>query len=137
MRGLTGVALQFWKMDEGIYSKGLPPYGTKLSPDFCFGHWQTQCRATYEAPVDPHVVLGGFPNGPSFRNFSADATSFVVTYPVDSSADNRCGFLLGCAGCEWLRSVNLQQDAQALMCRTGHCARTVEGTGCGDYDPEP
>ena len=78
-------------MDEGIYSKGLPPYGTKLSPDFCFGHWQTQCRATYEAPVDPHVVLGGFPNGPSFRNFSADATSFVVTYPVDSSADNRRG----------------------------------------------
>lgn len=82
---------QYWKMDEGIYTKGLPPYGTKLSPDFCFGHWQTQCRATYEAPVDPHVVLGGFPNGPRFASFSADATSFVVTYPVDSSADNRCG----------------------------------------------
>jgi hypothetical protein len=82
---------QYWKMDEGVYTKGLPPYGTKLSPDFCFGHWQTQCRATYEAPVDPHVVLGGFPNGPAFRSFSADATSFVVTYPVDSSADNRWG----------------------------------------------
>ena len=83
------MCAQYWKMDEGVYTKGLPPYGTKLSPDFCFGHWQTQCRATYEAPVDPHVVLGGFPNGPGFRNFSADATSFVVTYPVDSSSDNR------------------------------------------------
>lgn len=69
---------------------GAPPYGTKLSPEFCFGHWQTQCRATYGAPVDPHVVLGGFPNGPEFRNFSADATTLVVTFPVDASSDNRC-----------------------------------------------
>ena len=81
---------QYWKMDLGIYEHGAPPYGTRLTPDFCFGHWQTQCRATYEAPVDPHVVLGGFPAGAAFRNFSADATSLVVTYPVASSADNRC-----------------------------------------------
>lgn len=83
-------ALQFWKMDEDIYEHGEPPYGTKLSPDFCFSHWQTQCRSNFEAPMDPHIILGGFPNGPDFRNFSADSTAFVVTFPVDSSSENRC-----------------------------------------------
>lgn len=82
--------VQFWKMDVDIYEKGEPPYGIKLSPDFCFSHWQTQCRSTFEAPMDPHVILGGFPNGPDFRNFSADSTAFVVTFPVDSSSANRC-----------------------------------------------
>ena len=47
-------------------------------------------RATFEAPMDPDIILGGFPAGPEFRNYSADATAFVVTYPVDSSKDNRC-----------------------------------------------
>ena len=37
--------VQFWKMDEGIYEHGTPPYGPPLSPDFCLGHWQTQCRS--------------------------------------------------------------------------------------------
>jgi Niemann-Pick C1 protein len=82
--------VQFWKMDVDIYEKGEPPYGIKLSPDFCFSHWQTQCRSTFEAPMDPHVIMGGFPNGPDFRNFSADSTAFVVTFPVDSSSANRC-----------------------------------------------
>lgn len=78
-------------MDEDIYEQGQPPYGMKLSPDFCLGHWQTQCRATFEAPMDPDIILGGFPSDAgSFRNYSADATAFVVTFPVDSSPDNRC-----------------------------------------------
>ena len=38
-------AVQFWKMDEGIYEHGTPPYGPPLSPEFCLGHWQTQCRS--------------------------------------------------------------------------------------------
>ncbi|EIE26672.1 multidrug efflux transporter AcrB transmembrane domain-containing protein [Coccomyxa subellipsoidea C-169] len=90
----TQSILQFWKMDEDIYEKGEPPYGMKLSPDFCFSHWSTQCRSTFEAPMDPHVILGGFPNGPDFRNFSADSTAFVVTFPVDSSSGNRCSLPL-------------------------------------------
>ncbi|CAL8466999.1 g6535 [Coccomyxa elongata] len=85
----TQSILQFWKMDADIYEHGEPPYGMKLSADFCFSHWQTQCRSTFEAPMDPHIILGGFPNGPDFRNFSADSTAFVVTFPVDSSSDNR------------------------------------------------
>jgi hypothetical protein len=49
----------------------------------------TQCRNTYGAPTDPRVVLGGFPAGPEFRNYSSDATALVVTYPVDPSLDAR------------------------------------------------
>ena len=82
--------VQYWKMDKDVYEHGQPPYGPPLSPEFCLGHWQTQCRATFEAPMDPNLILGGFPSGPEFRNYSADATAFVVTYPVDSSEDNRC-----------------------------------------------
>ena len=37
--------VQFWKMDVGIYEHGTPPYGPPLSPEFCLGHWQTQCRS--------------------------------------------------------------------------------------------
>ncbi|KAL0026458.1 hypothetical protein WJX77_000502 [Trebouxia sp. C0004] len=75
--------LQYWQMDPKIYALG------RLSPDFCFGHWSTQCRSAFESPIDPHTVLGGFPTDSSFRSFAQDATSFVVTYPVDSSPANR------------------------------------------------
>lgn len=75
--------LQYWQMDADTYARG------GLSPDFCFGHWSTQCRSAFESPIDPHTVLGGFPTDSSFRSFAQDATSFVVTYPVDSSPDNR------------------------------------------------
>lgn len=96
MSNIESCALQFWKMDADIYEHGEPPYGMKLSADFCFSHWQTQCRSTFEAPMDPHIILGGFPNGPDFRNFTADSTAFVVTFPVDSSSDNRCSH-----PCQW------------------------------------
>jgi Niemann-Pick C1 protein len=43
--------------------------------------------------MDPHIVLGGFPVGPDFRNYSADATALVVTYPVDSREGNRAAAL--------------------------------------------
>lgn len=77
--------LQYWQMDAAIYTTG------RLSPDFCFGHWSTQCRSAFESPIDPHTVLGGFATDSSFRSFAEDATSFVVTYPVDSSPANRSG----------------------------------------------
>ena len=52
-----------------------------------------QCRSAFGGPVDPHLVLGGFPTDSSFQSYSADATSFVVTYPIDSSPGNRCSVL--------------------------------------------
>lgn len=65
----TQSLLQFWHMDKAFYlseqAKG--PYSTKLSPDFCFGHWFTQCRSAFQAPMDPHVIVGGFPMGEGFR----------------------------------------------------------------------
>ena len=79
--------LQYWQMDPQIYALG------RLSADFCFGHWSTQCRSAFESPIDPHTVLGGFPTDNSFRSFAQDATSFVVTYPVDSSPANRSAAL--------------------------------------------
>lgn len=44
---------------------------------------------------DPHTVLGGFPTDERFRNYSADASTFVVTYPLNSSDANRCDSI-GC-----------------------------------------
>ena len=57
-------------------------------------------RSTFQAPMDPHIVLGGFPTQTSsptssemdssasheaaFRNYSSDATAFVVTLPLSS-----------------------------------------------------
>lgn len=54
-----------------------------------------QCRAKFGGPVEPHVVLGGFPTDSTFTGYSSDATSFVVTYPIDSRPANRCGLGLG------------------------------------------
>ena len=79
----TESVLQYWQMDLKTYTSG------RLSPPFCFGHWSTQCRSAFESPIDPHTVLGGFPTDNSFRSIDEDATSFVVTYPVDSSPANR------------------------------------------------
>lgn len=79
----TESVLQYWQMDPQVYNQG------RLSPDFCFGHWSTQCRSAFEAPIDPNTVLGGFPTNAGFRSYSQDATAFVVTYPVDSSLANR------------------------------------------------
>eukprot|EP00775_Hariotina_reticulata_P001814 gene1814-2147_t len=86
----TQSILQFWHMDRSFYlsEQAKSRYATKLSPDYCFGHWYTQCRSAFEAPMDPHVILGGFSTGPDFRNYSADATAFVVTYPIDSNPGN-------------------------------------------------
>ena len=68
----------------------------RLSPEFCFTHWNTQCRAAYGGPTDPHLVLGGFPTDPdAFRNYTADATAFVLTLPLDPSPANKCAPLAG------------------------------------------
>ncbi|KAK9823955.1 hypothetical protein WJX72_006638 [[Myrmecia] bisecta] len=109
----TQSILQYWQMEEAFYTKGFPPYATKLSPDFCFSHWSTQCRSAFQAPMDPHLVLGGFPAGPEFRNYTADATAFVVTYPVDSSEHKRAAALAWEAAFLRLAQDTLRPMAQA------------------------
>jgi len=52
---------QYWKMDRQIYERGEPPFFTKLTPDFCFGHWSTQCRSAFQVALSQHswaVVAG-------------------------------------------------------------------------------
>lgn len=40
--------------------------------------------------MDPHLVLGGFPLDPALlRNYSADATAFITTYPVATTTTGR------------------------------------------------
>lgn len=43
--------VQYWKMDRSIYERGEPPFFTQLTPEFCFGHWSTQCRSAFQVPV--------------------------------------------------------------------------------------
>lgn len=75
-----------------------------------------QCRSAFGGPVDPHLVLGGFPtDAASFRNFSADASAFVVTFPIDSHPTNRCAKAV-CAGNRQARRTT-GQVAGAPCCR--------------------
>lgn len=85
----TQSVLQYWQMDRDTYERGDATTHVRLSPEFCFAHWSTACRAGTGAPTDPNIVLGGFPRatkgsnatGPDFAN---DSTAFVVTYPLSS-----------------------------------------------------
>lgn len=48
------------------------------------------CHCLVVAPQDPHTVLGGFPADQRFRNYTADASTLVVTYLLDSHVSSRC-----------------------------------------------
>lgn len=78
--------LQYWQMNRELYrsEQAKSPRVVRMTPDYCFTHWSTQCRSAFESPMDPHVVLGGFPNDADQFNYTSSSTSFVVTYPVDS-----------------------------------------------------
>ena len=60
----TQSLLQYWQMNRTIYEQGFPPHHTKLSPEFCFGHWSTQVgyatlhRTLHERP-DSRLAVGG------------------------------------------------------------------------------
>jgi len=49
----TQSLLQYWQMNRTIYEQGFPPHHTKLSPEFCFGHWSTQVRMLFSASCIP------------------------------------------------------------------------------------
>ena len=61
-------------------------------PTSVLGIGRALVGALLSPPIDPHTVLGGFPTDNTFRSIAEDATSFVVTYPVDSSPANRSVF---------------------------------------------
>ncbi len=63
---------------------------SRSTPEYCFQHWSTDCRSAFQAPIQPALVLGGWPTGQGVDSYSQEATTFVVTYLVDSSPNNRC-----------------------------------------------
>ncbi|GAQ79217.1 putative Niemann-Pick C type protein [Klebsormidium nitens] len=77
----TQSVLQYWKMDQD----NLDMYGGVEHAEFCFEHYSSSapCLSAFKAPMDPHVVLGGFPG----NNYS-DATAFVITFPVVNSVNS-------------------------------------------------
>ncbi|KAL4535608.1 hypothetical protein Ndes2526A_g06428 [Nannochloris sp. 'desiccata'] len=96
----TQSVLEYWQgsLDNYDGSSG----GPKLSPEFCYEHWNIACRASTGAPVDPKVVLGGFPplapppektnssTSTSITSWYAEtATAFIITYPLSSSLQLR------------------------------------------------
>lgn len=83
----TQSVLQYW-------GGSLEEYESlqRLSLGFCVDHWSTACRAATGAPVDPKVVLGGFPLQPESGtsvSYTDDSTAFVITYPLDPSPEKQ------------------------------------------------
>jgi Niemann-Pick C1 protein len=74
---------QYWGMSREAWAQGDPTTGVKLSTAYCLDHWTTQCLADYGAPVDPKVVLGGFPGDPGRPvDYAKESTALVVTLPL-------------------------------------------------------
>ncbi|GIL73679.1 hypothetical protein Vretifemale_3814, partial [Volvox reticuliferus] len=88
----TQSVLQYWGLNRTLYeseqARSSGSFG-RMTPEYCFSHWYTECRSAFNAPMDPHVVLGGFPVGQEFSTYSAGATAFVTTFPVSSSPSLR------------------------------------------------
>jgi Niemann-Pick C1 protein len=65
----TQSVLQYWQMSRQQYEaeRDKKGWAVKHTPEYCLSHWYTECRSTFEAPIDPKVVLGGFPTGSAFR----------------------------------------------------------------------
>lgn len=81
----TMSVLQYWSGKRENYEAP-----GRLSPEYCLTHWSTSCRAATGAPVDPRIVLGGFPRTTSnATSYLQDATAFVVTYPLLADGDKR------------------------------------------------
>ena len=43
-------------------------------------------RSTFEAPLDPKVVLGGYPTGANFHSYMGNATALLITFPLNATA---------------------------------------------------
>ncbi|CAG9464392.1 unnamed protein product [Pedinophyceae sp. YPF-701] len=79
------TVLQYWQMSRDAFVNGTGPYGERKPLRYCLDHWSSECFSDYGAPVDPAVVLGGYPRGaPPSAGLADNATAFVVTYPVSS-----------------------------------------------------
>jgi Niemann-Pick C1 protein len=66
----TQSLIQYWQLNRTAYEVAMGDGGRKgkgPDPKYCLDHWSTQCLSRFSGPIDPHIVLGGFPKGPLFR----------------------------------------------------------------------
>ncbi|KAL6882622.1 hypothetical protein ACP4OV_011312 [Aristida adscensionis] len=75
----TQSVLQYFQLDPKTYDD----LGIEHA-NFCFQHYTSEetCLSTFQSPIDPSTILGGFPG----NNFSA-ASAFVITYPVNNKVE--------------------------------------------------
>lgn len=75
----TQSILQYFKMDTNNFD------GSGVDHvKYCFQHYSTaeSCLSSFKAPLDPSTALGGYAG----NNYS-EASSFIVTYPVNNAID--------------------------------------------------
>eukprot|EP00892_Ulva_mutabilis_P006437 jgi/Ulvmu1/4165/UM019_0144.1 len=78
----TQSIAQYWAMSRTSFESGTP------SLKFCLGHWSTACRSAFKAPLDPKLVLGGYPENST--DLMADTTALLITLPVNNNPANLC-----------------------------------------------
>ncbi|GMH04666.1 hypothetical protein Nepgr_006506 [Nepenthes gracilis] len=78
----TQSVLQYFKMNSDDFDD----YGGVDHVNYCFQHYSSadECLSSFKAPLDPSTALGGY----SGNNFS-EASSFIVTYPVNNAIDRQ------------------------------------------------
>uniref|UniRef100_A0A0D9W889 SSD domain-containing protein n=1 Tax=Leersia perrieri TaxID=77586 RepID=A0A0D9W889_9ORYZ len=75
----TQSVLQYFQLDPKKYDDA----GIEHAK-FCFQHYTSEerCLSTFQSPIDPSTILGGFPG----NNFT-EASAFVITYPVNNKVE--------------------------------------------------
>ncbi|GAB2289299.1 NPC intracellular cholesterol transporter 1 [Dionaea muscipula] len=76
----TQSVLQYFKMNPENFDE----YGGINHVEYCFQHFSSaeMCLSVFKAPLDPSTAVGGY----SGSNYS-EASSFIVTYPVNNAMD--------------------------------------------------
>uniref|UniRef100_A0A0E0DH75 SSD domain-containing protein n=1 Tax=Oryza meridionalis TaxID=40149 RepID=A0A0E0DH75_9ORYZ len=75
----TQSVLQYFQLDPKKYDDSGIDHAK-----FCFQHYTSEetCLSTFQSPIDPSTILGGFPG----NNFT-EASAFVITYPVNNKVE--------------------------------------------------
>ncbi|KAG2574016.1 hypothetical protein PVAP13_7KG294500 [Panicum virgatum] len=75
----TQSVLQYFQLDPKKYDDSGIDHAK-----FCFQHYTSEetCLSTFQSPIDPGTILGGFPG----NNFT-EASAFVITYPVNNKVE--------------------------------------------------
>ena len=80
----TQSILEYWQGSRQLYES--PDH---LTPQYCIQHWSVACLAESGAPMNPRIILGGFPKNltEAEKKLADLATAFIVTYPLVSDSE--------------------------------------------------